>query len=103
VDAEKRHIDRARTDEAQPRSGAERHPRRAAEQAEGRILRLLPERGYGFIRALGGVHDGLDFFFHVSGLEGCVLVDLTEGDLVVFEPRQVTKGYRAEHIQRVLE
>jgi cold shock CspA family protein len=64
------------------------------------VQRLLPERGYGFIRARDGQYVGVDFFFHASGLiGGCAMRDLEQGDLVRFEPRLAAKGHRAENIE----
>jgi cold shock CspA family protein len=73
------------------------------ERARGRVQRIYVERGFGFIRCTeGAVGDiGQDFFFHTTGLEGCTIADLEEGEPVAFEPRQVAKGRRAEHIHRV--
>ena len=71
-------------------------------RARGVVQRLLPERGFGFIRCTEGKHDdlGQDFFFHISGLADCRIEDLEIGALVTFEPRDVAKGRRAEHIER---
>jgi cold shock CspA family protein len=71
-------------------------------RCSGVVQRLLPERGYGFIRALDGEQAGIDFFFHLSGLRGCSINDLSLGDLVRFEPQMKAKGPRAEAIERVL-
>lgn len=63
----------------------------------GVVQRLYVERGFGFIR----VPQGEDYFFHMSGLDDCVIADLEEGLLVEFEQRVTAKGKRAEHISRV--
>ena len=68
--------------------------------ARGRIYRVYPERGFGFIRCTEGGDIGADYFFHSSGLDDCRIEQLEEGSVVRFEPRTVAKGLRAEHIQR---
>lgn len=72
-----------------------------AQLCEGIVQRVLPERGYGFIRGQVGENAGIDFFFHTSGLVGCSMRDLVEGTLVRFEPRRVARGPRAEQIEVV--
>jgi len=58
----------------------------------GKIKKLIPERGFGFITG----EDGTDYFFHRS--ESIAFEDLYEGDQVTFDvdngPRAV-KGPRA--------
>jgi len=80
------------------RSGAE--PPRVPVRLRGRVQRIYPERGFGFIRATEGEQVGQDFFFHATGLDDCSIKELEEGTFVVFEARWVAKGKRAEHIQR---
>lgn len=64
------------------------------------MQRLYPERGFGFIRCTEGVGEvGKDYFFHMSGLDDRRIEELEEGAMVVFEPRVVAKGLRAEHIR----
>lgn len=73
-------------------------------RAEGRVQRIYVERGFGFIRCTGGAvaatDIGQDYFFHMSGLDEGSIALLEEGSLVTFEPRQVAKGRRAEHVQQ---
>ena len=64
------------------------------------MQRLYAERGFGFIRVTEGDDLGQDYFFHVSGLEGCGIGELEEGLAVEFAARQTAKGKRAEHISR---
>jgi len=67
-----------------------------AARLTGLVQRLYLDRGFGFIR----VDRDQDYFFHRSGLDaGLLMSDLQEGLRVTFEPRQVPKGLRAEHIQ----
>lgn len=71
-------------------------------RAKGVVQRLLPERGFGFIRCTEGPKGdlGQDFFFHTTGLEDLGFEELEIGQLVSFEARDVPKGKRAERIQR---
>jgi cold shock CspA family protein len=68
----------------------------------GVVQRWLPERGYGFIRALEGApgEEGTDYFLHRSALEDLRMDELREGLLVDFLPTLVAKGPRAEHVRR---
>lgn len=63
----------------------------------GTIKRLIQEKGFGFIDG----SDGHSYFFHVSELaEGQQLVDLAEGDPVVYNSKESPKGPRAVSVQR---
>ncbi|HYW87493.1 MAG TPA: cold shock domain-containing protein [Chloroflexota bacterium] len=67
---------------------------------KGRVQRVYPERGFGFIRIDGPDHQ--DVFFHTSGLKDTVIFELQEGEEVTFELRDTPKGKRAEEIWRVV-
>ena len=54
---------------------------------EGKIKKVLPEKGFGFIA--GG---GDDLFFHHSELKGVTMEQLQEGQLVQYEIGQGKKG-----------
>jgi len=69
------------------------------DRVRGIVQRLLPERGYGFIRAQSGQYENVDFFFHLSSLVNCRMDDLKIGDEVRFEPTTVARGLRAEQIE----
>lgn len=74
-------------------------------RARGTVQHTYPERGFGFIRCTEGAEADIGdaFFFHQSGLEdGLQVGDLLPGTLVEFEPTEVPRGKRAEHVQRVL-
>jgi cold shock CspA family protein len=72
------------------------------ERLRGKVHRIYQDRGFGFIRCVEGRDQGSsDYFFHASGLDDLTMLELLEGELVEFEPRQVPKGLRAEHITRV--
>jgi CspA family cold shock protein len=58
---------------------------------QGKIKRIIRERGFGFISA----EDGREVFFHRSGLEGIDFDALEEGNSVEFEVEKGPKGPRA--------
>jgi len=62
------------------------------------VLRIYPDRGFGFIRT----DDRVDYFFHRSSLDvgDFGMHGLEEGERVTFEPRQSPKGPRAERVQK---
>jgi cold shock protein len=53
----------------------------------GKIKKVLPEKGFGFIA--GG---GDDLFFHHSELKGITIEELREGQMVQYEVGQGKKG-----------
>jgi len=61
---------------------------------EGKIKRLIRERGFGFITA----EDGEDVFFHLSALEGEDFDALEEGTNVEFDLERGPKGPRATNV-----
>ncbi len=60
----------------------------------GTIKRLVPDRGFGFIRA----ETGEDFFFHRSGVRDS-FDTLVEGQRVEFDEEPSTKGPRATNVR----
>ncbi len=62
---------------------------------EGKIKRLIRERGFGFISA----EDGSEVFFHRSALQGMNFDTLEEGDSVEFELEKGYKGSRAVNVR----
>ncbi|MGH2353488.1 MAG: cold-shock protein [Chloroflexota bacterium] len=55
----------------------------------GSIVRLVPQRGFGFIRTA----DGQEVFFHATGVVGNTPFDyLQEGQAVTFDVEQDTRG-----------
>ena len=64
---------------------------------QGKIKKLVADRGFGFIEGDSG-----DLFFHFSGVEGVTFEELNEGQLVEYEVGQGPKGPRADAV-RVLE
>lgn len=63
---------------------------------EGRVKKLM-DRGYGFIEDLGGE----SYFFHRSDLKGTEFEELSQEDLVDFEPGESDKGKNATNVKRV--
>ncbi len=64
--------------------------------AEGRIKKLVRDRGFGFIESDRG-----ELFFHRSALEGASFEDLQEGQAVEFTEGSGPKGPRAENVRVV--
>ena len=66
--------------------------------ASGTIVRILTDKGFGFVSDEGGV----EHFFHMSAVKDAVFETLTEGQRVEFTVEESTKGPRACDI-RVIE
>ena len=62
---------------------------------EGKIKRLVRDRGFGFITA----EDGKDIFFHRSALAGGDFDALEEGTNVEFDLEEGPKGPRAVSVR----
>ena len=54
----------------------------------GTIVRLIHDRGFGFIRQ----EDGEEVFFHASGMASTPFDSLQEGLAVTFDSEQDTRG-----------
>ena len=67
--------------------------------AQGTIVRVNLDRGFGFIKPDTG---GQDLFFHANAVEGVAFDELREGQRVEFEsgedPRNPQRS-RAEHVR----
>jgi len=61
----------------------------------GTIKRLVRDRGFGFIRDDGGQ----EWFFHRSGVREAAFEQLNEGQRVVFDEENSSKGPRATNVQ----
>ena len=61
---------------------------------QGTIKKLVPEKGFGFISGEKG-----DVCFHHSALQGIVIEDLREGQMVEYEEGHGPKGPRAEQVR----
>ena len=68
--------------------------------AEGKIKKIVLEKGYGFIEPSDG---SSDIFFHHSAVVETAIEDLGVGDQVTYdtEPGQGGKGPRATNVTRV--
>ena len=65
---------------------------------QGSIVRLVRDRGFGFIKA----ENGTEVFFHASGVTGSTPYDnLNEGQTVSYEKEQDSRGRgeRAVNVQ----
>lgn len=70
---------------------------------KGRVIRVVEEKGFGFISVEGNKKD---YFFHMSSFTGhwddlCKDVGNNEEVLVNFEERNTPKGMRAENVRRL--
>jgi len=64
---------------------------------EGKITRLIRERGFGFIAA----EDGKEVFFHRSALAGEDFDAVAEGTSVEFDLEEGPKGLRAANVRQL--
>jgi len=89
-----------------PRRGGRSRGRRGAAQqrqvpsgpkVRGRVKKLVPERGFGFVRG----DDGKEVFFHRSGLGANDYDALSEGDVVEYVVQEGPRGPRAENVRAV--
>jgi len=69
--------------------------KKEVKRLEGKIRRLIHERGFGFITAEGGE----DVFFHRSALAGEDFGALVEGTSVEFDLERGPKGARAVNVR----
>ena len=63
--------------------------------ASGTIVRLLIDKGFGFISDEGGV----EHFFHQTAVQDAVFESLREGQRVEFTVEESTKGPRAGDVR----
>jgi CspA family cold shock protein len=61
----------------------------------GKVKRLVTDKGFGFILA----EDGNEYFFHQSACTSMRFDDLREGQAVTFSKGQGPKGPRAEDVK----
>ena len=62
----------------------------------GRIKKIIPDRGFGFVRG----DDGNEVFFHRTEITTVDFDSLEEGDQVTFDIVDSPKGPRASNMQR---
>ena len=63
--------------------------------ANGKVKRLVTDRGFGFIQG----DDGKDYFFHHSAVVTKNFDQMKPDDEVEFEPTKGEKGPRAEQVR----
>ncbi len=66
--------------------------------AQGIIVRIVTDRGFGFLKPLDGSNDGKDIFFHASALHGIDFSALTLHDHVTFKMMDDPRGRGARAI-----
>ena len=84
------------------RSGGARRPTQprsapTGPKVRGRVKKLVPDRGFGFVRG----DDGKEVFFHRSGLGANDYDALSEGDIVEYVVQEGPRGPRAENVRAV--
>jgi len=98
-------VDGDRYSAPRSRGGGRGRGRRAAQQrtapsgpkVRGRVKKLVPDRGFGFVRG----DDGKEVFFHRSGLGANDYDALSEGDVVEYVVQEGPRGPRAENVRAV--
>ncbi len=68
-------------------------------KVRGRVKKLVPDRGFGFVRG----DDGKEVFFHRSGLGSTDYDALAEGDVVEYVVQEGPRGARAENVRAIAE
>jgi cold shock CspA family protein len=71
------------------------HTKRHAELENGRVARLFPRAGYGFLESA----DGVEVYFHRNAVVGGAFQRLTVGSEVRYRLADGEKGPRAIHVQ----
>jgi cold shock protein len=66
-------------------------------KVRGRVKKLVPDRGFGFVRG----DDGKEVFFHRSGLGANDYDALSEGDVVEYVVQEGPRGPRAENVRAI--
>ncbi len=66
---------------------------------QGKIKRLVSDRGFGFIEE----DNGNDLFFHHSELQGVSIEQLSEGQVVQYEKGQGKKGPCATNVRLAVQ
>ena len=61
----------------------------------GKVKRLVSDKGFGFIAA----EDGVEYFFHQSACTGVSFNELREGQAVTFDKGQGPKGPHGENVR----
>ena len=66
-------------------------------KVRGKVKKLVPDRGFGFVRG----EDGKEVFFHRSGLGANEYDALSEGDVVEYVVQEGPRGPRAENVRPI--
>ena len=66
------------------------------EPTQGTVVRIVPDRGFAFVRANGG---DVDYFLHTSDYSG-EFAGITVGQVVAFTPAETPKGPRACFVEK---
>lgn len=61
----------------------------------GTVVRVLPDKGFGFLRDPAGI----EYFFHRTAC-AVPLESITVGDVLTFAPSTSAKGPRAEQVEK---
>lgn len=65
------------------------------EEASGIVIKLMPDKGFGFIAD----HSGTKYFFHRSAVQGGAWNQLQSQSPVTFTIGEGPKGLRAENVR----
>jgi CspA family cold shock protein len=96
--------DRYSAGRGRPRAGRPHRPPAArpspsGPKVQGKIKKLVRERGFGFVRG----DDGKEVFFHRSGLGSTDYDALSEGDTVEYVVQEGPRGARAENVRAIAQ
>lgn len=67
-----------------------------AKSVAGRIVKLFPKEGYGFIESW----DGTEFYFSHTNVTYPAFTQLVIGDMVDYTPEALNEGWQAHHVSK---
>jgi CspA family cold shock protein len=97
VDGDRYSAPRSRSGRGRGRRAAQQRTVPSGPKVRGRVKKLVPDRGFGFVRG----DDGKEVFFHRSGLGANDYDSLSEGDVVEYVVQEGPRGPRAENVRAV--
>ena len=97
VDGDRYSAPRGRSGRGRGRRNAQQRTVPSGPKVRGRVKKLVPDRGFGFVRG----DDGKEVFFHRSGLGANDYDSLSEGDVVEYVVQEGPRGPRAENVRSV--
>ncbi|MEM7409748.1 MAG: cold shock domain-containing protein [Myxococcota bacterium] len=97
VDGDRYSAPRSRGGRGRGRRTAQQRTVPSGPKVRGRVKKLVPDRGFGFVRG----DDGKEVFFHRSGLGTNDYDSLSEGDVVEYVVQEGPRGPRAENVRAV--